>query len=97
MKKIVIVSMIAIVVVGLLATGLWWTIRRKPGTMPPGEESTTVFRVEPAGSGIVIRYEDSNTPLRALRWLPPLPSGLMIVQIVTQSDRQQISLFKSGV
>ncbi len=56
-----------------------------------------VFQTAPTGGGTLVRYEDPQTPIRALRWLQPLPGGLSAVQVVTQSDRQQVSLFKDGV
>jgi hypothetical protein len=92
MKKIV----LAVLVMGLLVTGLWWTIRRKPGTVPPTEDNGSAFKVETSASGMVIRYDNPQMPLRALRWMPPLPNGLLLVQVATQSDRQEITLFKNG-
>jgi hypothetical protein len=93
MKKRVIAGLVA----GLLLTGLWWTIRRRPGAVPPGEDNPVMFRVEAVERGSLIRYDDPRTPLRSLRWLPPLPGGLVAVQVVTQSDRQQLALFKNGL
>ena len=93
MKKIV----IAILVVGLLITGLWWTIRRRPGAVPLSEDNQMTFRVETAERGSLIRYVDPQTPLRSLRWLSPVQGGMLVVQVVTQSDRQELSLFKNGV
>jgi hypothetical protein len=93
MKKLV----IAILVMGLLITGLWWTIRRGPGTVPLADDTQTAFRVETVERGCLIRYDDPQTPLRSLKWLPPLRGGMVIVQVITQSDRQEISLFKNGL
>jgi hypothetical protein len=86
----------AILLIALLATGLWWMIRRKPGTPPP-EEAPVAFKTERVGKGIQLLYEDSKVPIRSLRWLHPFPGGVQIAQIITQSDRQQIAYFANGV
>ena len=87
---------IAILLVGLLITGLWWTIRRRPGAVPPSEDNQMMFQVETAKRGYLIRYVDPQTPLRSLRWLVPVQSAFLVVQVVTQSDRQRVSIFKDG-
>ncbi len=79
----------------LLGTGLWLLVRRRPVEIPPTETQAT-FRSEPFGSGLLIRYDDGQTPLRALRWLPPTRGGMQPVQVLTQSDRQRFLLFKDG-
>lgn len=89
MKKIA----IALLAAGLLLLGLWCTIRRKPGALPPSGEEQAAFRVEAVARGTLLTYSDPQTPLRSLRWLP---GATCIAQVVTQSDRQQVSLFKNG-
>lgn len=92
MKKVV----IAVLAIGLLLLGLMYALRRRPGELPVGEEGQQAFRVESSGRGTSIRYDDPRTPLRSLRWLPPLQQGVLVVQVATQNDRQQVSLFKDA-
>ena len=66
MKKIA----IALLAAGLLLLGLWCTIRRKPGALPPSGEEQAAFRVEAVARGTLLTYSDPQTPLRSLRWLP---------------------------
>ncbi len=98
MKKLI---AILLLLGSVLATGLWWAVRRKPipiqQEQQQEEEAQTDFHTETAGSGVMIRHTPPTTPVRALRWLHPLPGGIMIVQVVRQNDRQQIAIFKNGV
>jgi len=89
MKKLA----IALLAAGLLLLGLWCVIRRKPGALPPVGEEQAAFRVETVEQGTLLTYSDAQTPLRSLKWLP---GSTTIAQVVTQSDRQQITLFKDG-
>lgn len=92
MKKITILAFCLLVLCG---SGLWLLIRRGPAVGAP-TEAGVAFRAEPHGPGILLQYADGQTPLRALRWLPPLPGGFLAVQILTQSDRQRLALFREG-
>lgn len=92
MKKL----LLAILGTLLLLLGLWCTIRRRPGALPAVEDTQSAFRVESAERGSRIRYDDPQTPLRSLRWLAPLRNGYLVAQVVTQTDRQRIVLFKDG-
>ena len=86
MKKIV----IAILVVGLLVLGLWWTIRRRPGAVPPVEDNQTVFRAEAAERGSLHPLRRSPDAAAIPEVAAPSPGGIVVAQVVTQSDRQQI-------
>jgi len=84
-----------ICLLALLATGLWLLVRRRPVEIPPAE-TQAAFRTEPSGPGLLIRYDDGQTPLRALHWLTPTRGGMQPVQVLTQSDRQRFLLFQNG-
>jgi hypothetical protein len=81
--------------VAFLAASFWFLLRRGPSVGPPAE-STLTFKVETYSPGRVLQYADGQTPLRALRWLPPLPGSIQPVQILTQSNRQRLVLFLDG-
>jgi hypothetical protein len=93
MKKILPI----LAVLGFAAGGLWWMIHRDPGLAPPDEIPEAAFALTPDSGGVVIRHQNPPAPLRALRRLQPLPGGWVVIQIVTQSDRQQVTLFKDGL
>ncbi|MCE1228500.1 MAG: hypothetical protein LWX11_03260 [Firmicutes bacterium] len=90
MKKVLLVVAIVLIAGGY---GFWRLVRRGPVVAPP-EETGAAFQVETYGGGFVYRYADGQTPLRALRWLPPSPSGHQVIQVVSQSDRQRVVIFK---
>lgn len=92
MKKILIP---ALFLAAIFAAGLWFLVRRGPSGGPP-PETATAFKVEAFGPGTLVQYADGQTPLRALRWLAPLPGGIQAVQVLTQSDRQRLVLFQDG-
>jgi len=92
LKKLLI---LAICLVVLAASSLWYLLRRGPSGGPPTETSVA-FKIEPFGPGTLIHYTDGQTPLRALRWLAPQPGGLQPLQVLTQSDRQQLVVFQNG-
>ena len=84
---------------GLLAIALgggsWWMLRRQPSRAPlDGPDSA--FTMEASGPGRLIKYQDVQTPLRAFRWLPPLPGGVLAAQVLSQNDRQRVALFRDG-
>ncbi len=92
MKKILIPALC----LSALAAGCFWLlVRRGPSGAPPPEPPAT-FRIEASGPGTLLQYANGQTPLRALRWLAPLPGGIQPVQILTQSDRQRLVLFQAG-
>ncbi len=77
----------------LAGTGLWILVRRNPMGVPQTTASAA-FKIEPHGPGLLIHYTEGQTPLRALRWLPPTQEGLLPVQVLSQNDRQRILLFR---
>jgi hypothetical protein len=92
MKKLALIALA--LVVAIIALGL--AVRRNPAAVPFSEDPAAAFRIEPAGAGTTFGYSDPTTPLRAVRWLPPQPGGIQLVQITTQSDRQMVAWFKDG-
>jgi hypothetical protein len=46
--------------------------------------------------GQLISFQDAQIPLRAFRWLPPLPGGVLAAQVLSQNDRQRVALFHEG-
>jgi len=92
MKKLV----VAILGAGVLLAGGLYLTRRRPAELPVDEGAQQVFRAEAAESGLLIHYDDPRTPLRALRWLPPVQEGTFVAQVNTQGDRQQISIFRDS-
>lgn len=80
----------------ILGSGAWWLTRRNPGA-PPQEEALEPFRSEPMGVGQLIDLQPPSMPLRGVLWTPPLPGGVAVAQILTQTGRQQAVLFQQGV
>ncbi len=91
MKKIVIAALIA-VALGVL---LWRMVRRTPGGPPP-EEARASFNTDNAGAGKLLCFQESRIPLRGFRWLPCRSGRWVAAQIITQSNRQEVALFKDG-
>lgn len=91
MKKILVPFLLLL---ALLAGSLWFLLRRGPSGAPPSETSET-FLVRAADAGTLMQYAEGQTPLRSIRWLPPLADGHLAVQVLTQSDRQRIVLFSA--
>ncbi|WP_243288780.1 hypothetical protein [Geothrix terrae] len=77
-------------------SGAWWLTRRAPGS-PPQEEALEPFRSEPMRVGQLIDLQPPSMPLRSVRWTLPLPGGVAVAQILTQTGRQQAVLFQQGV
>jgi len=92
LKKILIPVLLLL---ALLSVGFWLLIRRGPAGSAP-QESGVTFKIESFESGFLLHYADGQTPLRALRWLPPMEGGIQPVQVLTQSDRQRLALFPLG-
>lgn len=91
MKKMLIAALIA-VALGVL---FWRMIRRTPGGPPP-EETRASFTIEKAGTGTLLCFQESRIPLRGFRWVFSRSGRWLASQIITQSNRQQIVLFKDG-
>lgn len=89
----------ALVVTGLVAlaaaAGVGWAVRRQPPRATL-EDTASGFAVNASGAGRFIQYQDLRTPLRAFRWLPPLPGGVLVAQILGQNDRQRLAWFRDG-
>ena len=75
--------------------GAWLLVRRGSVVNAP-EDTPSTFRTEPFGIGTLYRHSGEQAPLRALRWLAPQPDGIQALQVVTQSDRQRLVLFRDG-
>jgi hypothetical protein len=82
-------------VAAALGCGLWWSLQRPPSTAPLDDQASG-FTVQASGPGQLITFQDAQTPLRAFRWLPPLPGGALAAQVLSQNDRQRVALFHDG-
>lgn len=78
-----------------LVIGLWTLSRRTPTPLEEGD-ARAMFVAEPEGLGFRVRLVDTQTPLRRLHWLPPLPQGWMLGQLLTQTDRQMLAILREG-
>ena len=85
----------AALVLLLLGAGLAWLLRR-PAAPAPLDDPGSGFLAEASGPGRLFRFLDGQAPLRLLRWLPPLPGGLLAAQQLGQNDRQRLALFGPG-
>jgi hypothetical protein len=82
--------------VSILGTGLWWSLRRQPaGSILDDEPSA--FKVVAEGPGQLITFQEAQIPLRSFRWLPPMPGGALVAQVLSQNDRQRVALFQDGI
>jgi len=79
-----------------LGSGAWWLTRRIPGN-PPQEEILEPFRASAVGAGQLISLLPPPVPLRNIHWTFPLPGGAAVAQLLTQTGRQQVTLFLQGV
>lgn len=83
---------------GAAASGLYLLGRRERGAAPlqaPAEAA--LFSASPSGQGALLRLNASaGQPLRAVRFLPPLGDGEVLVQALTQTGDQMAGLFKDG-
>jgi hypothetical protein len=89
-----------LVIAGALAVvagaGLGWAVRRQPARASLADEADG-FAVTASGAGRLIQFQDTRVPLRAFRWLPPQPGGVLVAQVLGQNDRQRVAWFRDGV
>lgn len=78
-----------------LGLGSFWLTRRTPGA-PPQDEVQTLFRTEASGAGILVALQPPAVPLRTVRWVGPLPGGVAVAQVLTQTGQQRVVLFQNG-
>ncbi len=83
-------------VLALLGGGLWWSLRRQPSAAPLDDPGST-FTVQASGPGQLITFQAAQIPLRSLHWLVTLPGGILAAQVLSQSDRQRVVLFRDGM
>lgn len=86
---------IALLLAAAAAGGAWWLVRRQPG-MPGETAPSAAFSIQQTGSGWLIQHLDEQIPLRAFRWLPAQGEALLVAQMLTQNDEQQVHLFRAG-
>jgi hypothetical protein len=84
------------VVLALLGGGLSWSLRRQPSAAPLDDQASA-FTVQASGPGRLITFQAAQIPLRSLRWLAPLPGGVVAAQVLSQNDRQRVALFRDGL
>jgi len=84
------------VILALLGCGLWWSLRRQPSAAPLDDQASA-FTVQASGPGRLITFQAAQIPLRSLRWLAPLPGGIVAAQVLSQNDRQRVALFRDGL
>ena len=84
------------VVLALLGWGLWWALRRQPSTAPVDDQAS-IFTVQASGPGRLITFQDPQIPLRSLHWLAPLHGGSVAAQVLSQNNRQRVTLFPGGL
>jgi hypothetical protein len=80
---------------GLLALGGALLLAHRGAPPAALDEDAPLFSSLVQGSGQLIQLQ-AREPLRAVRWLAPLPGGWGLCQVGTQSDRQLVGLFKDG-
>ncbi len=92
MKKAVIAFFICLLAV---VGGTWWFLRG--GSRQASLEDTSAgFSADAQGQGRLLKYSEGGTPLRNFQWLRPTRGGTEVAQVLTQTDRQQIAIFKDG-
>ncbi|HJU83725.1 MAG TPA: hypothetical protein VJ600_05920 [Holophagaceae bacterium] len=90
---------LALALVAGAGYGLWRLVQRPPRVEAPasGGEEHPLFQVSHLGKGELIELQPQPlTPLRAVRWVGPLPGRAALAQILTQTDKQQVGLFIDG-
>lgn len=96
MKKALLLAGVLLLLLGGAGAGVAWLMRRPAHVGPPEDEGAQSVAVKAQGPGILLEMRDGGLPLRSLRWLGPLPGGVVAAQVATQSDRQQVALVKEG-
>ena len=86
---------IGLLLAAAIGGGGWWLLRRPTGR-PPDEQGSAAFSTRDGREGWLIQHLDEQVPLRAFRWLPLRGDGLLVAQLITQNDEQQVHLFKQG-
>jgi hypothetical protein len=95
-RKALLAGLAGFLLLGGLAGGLAWVVRRPALAGPPEDEGAQSVKVTPAGEGLLLEIQDGGLPMRSLRWTGPLPGGVVVAQASTQSDRQQVAVLKEG-
>jgi hypothetical protein len=95
-KKALVLSSLALLSIGSVAGGTFWLLQRPAQARPPEDEAAQSVSTRPEGAGVLLEVHDGGLPLRSLRWIGPLPGGVVAAQIATQSDRQQVAVVKEG-
>lgn len=96
MRKAVLAGLAGFLLLGGLAGGVAWVVRRPALAGPPEDEGAQSVKVTPAGAGLLLEIQDGGLPMRSLRWIGPRPGGVVVAQASTQSDRQQVAVLKEG-
>lgn len=86
---------LALVLAVLALAGLGWLVRRPAGGPPEGAAGSP-FAVQAVATGWVIQHQDEQFPLRAFRWIPARGEGVLVAQLLTQNDEQQVHVFREG-
>lgn len=73
----------------------FWMTRRTPGA-PPQDEILAPFKAQASGAGQLLELEPPPVPLRAVRWVGPLPGRAVVAQVLTQTGQQHVALFQDG-
>jgi len=95
-RKPVALSFLALFVFGGLAGGTAWLLKRPAQASPPEDEGVQTISARSEGAGFRLEVHTGDLPLRNLRWLGPLPGGVVLAQIATQNDRQLVAVFRDG-
>lgn len=93
MKKTLLAVFVSMLVLGGSA---WWLLRVRSAPFSL-DESFRSFSADNLGVGRLFRYTDGGRPLRAIHWLRPSAGGFAVVQVLTQTDQQQIGIFQNGL
>lgn len=81
----------------LLALGaVGYRLSRKSSYGPKPGLDPSPFRIESVGQGTAITFQPGDIPLRTRAWTRPLPGGAALMQVLSQSGRQQVYLFDQG-
>jgi hypothetical protein len=86
----------ALVALGGVAGGTAWLLKRPAQAGPPEDEGVQTLSARPEGAGFRLEVHTGDLPLRGLRWVGPLPGGVVLAQIATQNDRQLVAVFRDG-